>query len=322
MTGEGDLRAESKAEHGPPRRVNPRLGRRGARALGIAMLVASGFVLSGMALLVRLSERFEGLTSSSMAFARFLVGAVIMLSVSRVCRVPLRTGSRRWLALRGVCGAVGVACFFYGITHIGLAKGTLLAFSFPLWAAVLALVLLKERARAGLLVVLVCAFAGLYLVIVPAEGLSGTAARDLVPLVGAVFAGVALVSIRRLRATDSSFVILLSQCVFGMLLMAYPVLTDLPHPSSLGWLLMLAIALTATAGQLMMTFSYRYVSVSEGAAFCLLVPVWNTVLGAAVFGEAFAARGLVGTVLVLGACVYAARPSKRRTTGHPTADER
>lgn len=291
-----------------------------ARRLGIAALVGSTLSLSAMGLLVRMARDFGGLTSSSVAFVRFLVGASIVLAVSRLGRMPLRTGSVRWLVARGVCGAVGVACFYYGITHVGLAKGTVLTYSFPLWGAVMAAILLKERFRASLVGVLVCAFAGLYLVIVPAEGLAGASARDLVPLVGAVFAGVAVVAIRRLRATDSPLVILLSQCLFGMLLLAYPVVTELPRPEPLGWVLLVAVGITATAGQFMMTYAYRYVSVSEGAPFTMLVPIWNAVMGVVVFGETFTAQGLVGAVLVLGACAYAAIPQKERPPGKPQRD--
>ena len=155
------------------------------------------------------------------------------------------------------------------------------------------------------------ALGGLYLVIVPPDGLSGVSASDLVPLGGAVLGGMAIVAVRRLRATDSSFVILLSQCTFGLVLLAWPFAADLPAPPAWGWGLLAAIGLTAAAGQLMLTYAYRHVGVTEAAPFNMLVPVWNTGLAVLVFNETLTASGLAGGMLVVASCAYAAGSGRR-----------
>jgi drug/metabolite transporter (DMT)-like permease len=287
------------------------------------MLVGSSLTLSCMAMLVRFTRETQGLGIYAVAFVRFLVCAVTVLAVARAGRIPLRTRSLKWLVLRGVFGATAVTIYYHSITHIGLAKATILMHTFPLWAALFARLFLKERPRPLLLAAAAVALGGLYLVIVPPDGLSAVSAGDLVPLGGAVLGGMAIVAVRRLRATDSSFVILLSQCTFGLVLLALPFAADLPAPPAWGWGLLAAIGLTAAAGQLTLTYSYRHVGVTEAAPFNMLVPVWNTVLAVLVFNETLTASGFAGGILVVASCSYAAGsgPAVRAREGPVTGGD-
>ncbi len=283
------------------------------RALALALLVGSSLTLSCMAVLVRFTKETQGLGIYAVAFVRFFVCAVTVLAIARARRISLRTRSLRWLVLRGVFGATAVTIYYYSITHVGLAKATILLHTFPLWAALFARIILKEKSRPLLLAAAAVALIGLYLVIVPPDGLSAVSAGDLVPLGGAVLGGMAIVAVRRLRATDSSFVILLSQCTFGLVLLAWPFAADLPSPPAWGWGLLVAIGLTAAAGQLMLTYSYRHVGVTEAAPFNMLVPVWSTVLAVLIFNETLTGSGLAGGILVVASCAYAAGSGVRRS---------
>ena len=111
--------------------------------------------------------------------------------------------------------------------------------------------------------------------------------------------------------TDSSLVIFLSQCGFGVALLAIPFALDLPRTSVGGWALMIGIGAGASAGQLMLTAAYKYVKIAEGAAFSMLTPVFNAMLGGLVFHEEITGRAIAGGVLVIGACVYAALLPRR-----------
>lgn len=108
------------------------------RALGIAMLVGSSLTLSCMAVLVRFTKETQGLGIYAVAFVRFLVCAVTVLAIARASRIPLRTRSLKWLVVRGVFGATAVTIYYHSITHVGLAKATILMHTFPLWAALFA----------------------------------------------------------------------------------------------------------------------------------------------------------------------------------------
>ena len=281
---------------------------KGRRGLGFLLLVASTLTLSLMSTLVRFAKTVDGLTSYSVTLVRFTVGAAVVVAIARATGRGLRMGNLRLLAARGALGAAAVTIYFYSITNIGLAKGTILFSTFPLWAGLLAFLFLREPLRLRLAAAMLAAFCGLYLIVVPPEGLSGISTRDLVALAGGVCGGGAIVTVRRLRATESSLVIFLSQCLFGMAVVAWPAVAEPPPLDPVAWAVLLAVGLAASAGQLLMTSAYKYVGVSESAPVNMLTPVWNVALGALVFHEAVSARGYAGALLVLAACTYATLP--------------
>ena len=68
-------------------------------------------------------------------------------------------------------------------------------------------------------------------------------------------------------------------------------------------LLLLAIGVTATAGQLLSTEAYRYVEIPTGSLLGMLVPVFNCVVGITVFRESFSIYSIAGSTMVIGSCI-------------------
>lgn len=71
-----------------------------------------------------------------------------------------------------------------------------------------------------------------------------------------------------------------------------------------GWMLILAIGLFATAGQLVMTYAFKFVPDTQGSILSFCTPVLNVIAGACLFHEAMPVRSWMGSGLVIGACVY------------------
>lgn len=276
------------------------------------MMASASVFFSVMSVLVRAAKGIPGLTAYHSTLFRFLVGGLVCGGAWWLRRRTVRIVNWRWLIARGVLGGAAVLIYFYAITEIGLAKGTILSFTYPLWAGVLAPFVLKERLRIGVLAALAFAFAGLYLIIAPEGSLAGTSWPDLIALLGGLLAGISVLAIKRLRETDSSPVIFLSQCVFGLMMIAYPALRDPMDFSPSGWALLLGIGLLAAAGQLLMTYAFKHVGGAEGALLGMLTPVGNVVLGVLVFREALTGRMILGGAVVLAACAYAALPPGKR----------
>ena len=121
---------------------------------------------------------------------------------------------------------------------------------------------------------------------------------------GGLLGGIAIVAMKRLRRTDSSHVILLSQCVFGWLIVVAPAMHEgFDFPAST-WLALLGLSACATAGQLLTTYAYKLVRVTEGSLIGLLTPVLNVAIGALFFAEAMPLRSWGGALIVFSACGF------------------
>ena len=122
-------------------------------------------------------------------------------------------------------------------------------------------------------------------------------------MVGAIFSGIAVVSIKRLHETDSTYAIFFAQCVVGLWLMIIPANLVPRAIGYFGGILLLGIGIFATVGQLLMTEGYRYLSVTSGSLLSMLVPVLNFFAGVVVFHEHLSLWAIVGSLLILTSCI-------------------
>ena len=184
---------------------------------GTLWMICSAVLFSLMSVLVRVAADEYGANSWLTAEVRFVVCIVLVYAVSFWRREPLRFVNRRWLVSRGLFGGLSASIYFYSITKIGIGKSTIFTYTYPLWAALLAPLLLQERIKLGVLAAVVASFGGLYLIIVPPGGLGHISWFDLVAITGGLFAGWAILSIKKLHETDTSRAIIFSPELFRVL---------------------------------------------------------------------------------------------------------
>ena len=70
------------------------------------------------------------------------------------------------------------------------------------------------------------------------------------------------------------------------------------------------MGLVAAVAQLLMTHAYRFIGAMEGSLLSMLTPVLNVGFGLLIFQEIVTMRFLIGCVIVLLGCTYAAIPQK------------
>ena len=271
---------------------------------GVALILASTAAFCLMSGLVRYAS---GIDPYKTTLFRFVVGLGILGTSALLGKITLRFVNGPLLLLRGLAGGAAILIFFFSISKLGVGKGTVLIYSFPIFGSIFSSIFLKEKIGAFRLGAILMAFAGIYLLAADNgrdSSLFGALGRyELLTLFGAMLGGVALVSVKKLHDTDSSYAIYFAQCVIGLWIVIVPANVV---PCSIGWsggLLLVAIGVASTVGQLLYTEGYRYVQVATGSLLGMLVPVLNYFLGVVVFGEVMSWRSIVGSATVLGACV-------------------
>ena len=192
-------------------------------------------------------------------------------------------------------------CFFYAIAHLQLAEAVLLNFSSPLFIAIIALIWLGEKASASLIFTIIIGFIGVCFVLKPGMGLFTNAAW--IGLISAVFAALAMVTIRRLSTTEPIIRIVFYFSMTATVISGIPLVWAWQTPD---WQPLLAMAFAgcaATIGQLLLTYSY-----SLGPATRVSPYSYSTVIFAAIFGWIFWSETpdiytLVGASLIISAGV-------------------
>ena len=261
------------------------------------LMLASATLLSLMALAAKqASTRLPG---PQVAFVRFFIGCLCCAGAA--ARLGLSAKNRRGLLLRGVLGGASVLCYFLAIEHLPIGVATLLNYTAPVFTAIWATLLLDERLDPRALGALAVTTAGVVLVVQSSSrgGPIGVGPWQLVGMLSAILSGGAVATIREVRKTDGSWEIFTAFCLAGLLITAPPALRGWVPPTRLEWALLFAVGIFSVAGQLLMTYSLRFLTATVAGVIMQVTPVSALGLGAILLGERLPALTFAGVAVTL-----------------------
>lgn len=247
-----------------------------------------------------LSQR--GVGAAETVFARFALGVLFIAAICLFRKRWLGTSQPGMLLLRGVLGGSAVLLYFFSIQTSGAARGTLLNYTYPVWANLFS-IFLGRRPSGAFWVGLGIALLGLWLLLVPAGGLGNKpfGVGEAAGLASAFISGAAVLTVKQLRKTDETLTILASFSMCGLFMSLFffegDSLARLKSTESL--LLGLVVGIIAFLGHLFFTRGYRGMNVQHATLLSLTVPVVASVVGLAFLDEKVSLRLGLGGLLVL-----------------------
>lgn len=269
-----------------------------------AFMVLAALLFALMSVMVKLLS--HSLPNAMVVFLRSSLALLVLLPhILRRGLGLLRTTHLREHILRGIVGMVGMYCFFYVISQLGLAEAMLLNYSLPLFIPLVERVWLGEPTPPGIWKPIALGMLGLVFILKPGLGLFQPAA--LVGVVGALFAATAQVGVRRLTLTDSVTSIVFYFSICSTLIALGPALVTWVTPAASSIPLVLALVAAGTVAQLSMTRAYQLAPATQVGPF-----IYGSVAFAALFDWLLFSRhpdGLssFGTALVVAAGILALR---------------
>ncbi|MDX9881261.1 MAG: DMT family transporter [Prolixibacteraceae bacterium] len=268
---------------------------------GILFTLSSVAFFSLMAALVRSIPHVSSFQSS---FFRFSIGLGIIGILGLFRIVPMQFNDRKNLFLRGLIGGIAVFLFYLAIVKLGIGKGSAYVYSYPVFATLFSMIMLKEKVEPVKFIPIASAIGGLILLSTGKTGgpLLGFGINELIAIAGSLTTGLAVVFVKKLHDSDNSYSIFFSQSIIGFWLFLIPSGLHQGQGNSSDLIILLAIGLVATLGQLFMTEGYRYVNVATGSLFQLLVPVLNLLMAYFIFGEEFNTKESIGAIIIIASC--------------------
>jgi drug/metabolite transporter (DMT)-like permease len=238
-----------------------RLRLRASAVAGPLLMLSAAFLFAVMDCLIKFSGSFFRVWD--IAFYRFGCGMVILLLVFGWRRNPFNGHNHKMLLLRGVAGSLSFLAIALAFTLIPISTALVLFYVFPAFAALFSALFFGEKLNKDLLWVLV-ALCGVAVIL--DSRLEGGILGQIMSLVGAVFAGIAVAAVRKARETNGPVIIYLYFCLAGAVISFVPFIADPQVPSStLEWLVAGGIVGTSLIAQLLMNEGFHYCSSFEGS---------------------------------------------------------
>jgi drug/metabolite transporter (DMT)-like permease len=268
---------------------------------GVLLTLGSVIFFALMAVLVK---AIPNVSSYQTTFFRFAIGVGIIGILALFGVIKLTFNDRKGLFYRGFVGGIAVYLFYLAILKLGVGKGSVYIYSYPIFATLFSMIMLKEKVEPIKFVIIAVSFAGLILLSIGGGkgSLAGIGIWELIAIAGSVTTGLAVVFVKKLHDSDNSMAIFFSQCIVGFWLFLLPSGVTQAIGNLTEILLLVLVGIVATIGQLFMTEGYKHVNVATGSMLQSLVPVFNLLSGWLIFKEKFSTIEIIGAFIIVGSC--------------------
>lgn len=275
---------------------------------GVILMFASTFFLAAMHATIR--HLSEAIHPFEIAFFRSAFAlAVVAPWFYRQGLALLSTRRPGLHALRAVLNVFAMLAFFYALSITPLSTVTALDFTSPIFATLLAALILGEAVGPRRWTAIAIGFLGTVIILRP--GFAAVGLGEILVLLSSLVWAFALLVIKKLSRTDSSATIIAHMALLTMPLTLVPALFVWQWPDGVQLLWLVLVGLLGGAGQLCMTEALRIADTAlvMPIDFCKLP--WVAAIAYLAFGEVPDAYTWLGGAIIFASSLYIAFHERR-----------
>lgn len=265
---------------------------------GIIFLLLSELCFTVSTIFSKLLTNTSNISALEVTFSRFFLGLIVFSAIIYRNSIPLVPNRLSLLVWRGVLNTVAVVLFFLASQYTTITNTHMLNMTYPFFIFLFSpLFFRSEKISSFLYLILIFALIGIWLVINP--DLSSINKGDIFGLLSGVIAAFAVITLNLARKNDSTPIILFYLMSIGTVLNGLIMLPVFVWPQGGQWLLLLASGAVGVAGQICITYGYRYITARAGGLVSTSRILYAVILGMLVFSEALTWRIAAGGLLIL-----------------------
>ena len=233
-------------------------------------------------------------------FLRFFIGFIpIFFIIPKDKIFSFYKTSRPGLhAFRAITGALAIIALFYGLRELPLADVVSLTFAGPIFVTIASIFFLSEKVGVKRWSAVFLGFIGMLLIIQPA--FLDLNYYYISPIVFCIFFACVAISVRSLSKTEANYTIAFyftSLCtIIGLCSIFF---VDWIMPSKIDFLIFIILGLCGSAGNLLLTHSYRLAEASLVTPIKYLSLIFAIIFGFFIWSEVPKVLTLLGAALVV-----------------------
>ncbi|MCL7762346.1 DMT family transporter [Polaribacter sp. Z014] len=217
-------------------------------------------------------------------------------------KIPFLGNNKKLLLIRGLAGVISLTSFFQALNYLAIGTAVSLRYTSPIFAAILALIFLKEKIKPVQWFLFLLAFAGV--LIIKGFGVDVNSIGILLVLLSAISLGVIFVVIRKIGDTENPLVIINYFMVMAFVFGGIMSINHWKNPNLIEWLLLLSLGVFGYVGQIYMTKALQSHETNVIAPLKYLEVVFMIAIGAFWFGEIYNLWTLLGVFLIMFGLLY------------------
>ena len=194
-------------------------------------------------------------------FFRSVVSLVMSYGILKQKRINIWGNNKKWLIIRGIAGSAGLLFFFTTIKVMPLGSAIAIQYLSPIFTSLLGIIIVKEKVLPWQWVFFGLAFAGVLAI----QGFDTrvTGQQALIGIAGALSAGMAYNSIRKLKDSDHPLVIIFYFPLVTIPITGVYLLTNWLQPTFIELSILIAIGVVTQFAQYFMTKAYQADTLSK-----------------------------------------------------------
>ncbi|MEP2237287.1 MAG: DMT family transporter [Maribacter sp.] len=264
----------------------------------ILFMIISTFSFSLMNSFVKYLDHFP---TFEIVFFRTIGSLILGTTYILIKGIPILGNKRRYMIFRAIAGLTAMSLFFMSLKYLPVGTAVSLRYLAPIYAAVFAVFLLKEKLKPIQWFLFLFAFAGV-IVLKGFDNNINTTGLLLV-LAASVFSGLVYVLIRKIGNSDHPLVIVNYFMFTGTVIGGLLSISNWVTPKGIDWLLLSSLGIFGFFGQVFMTKAFQIAKTNLVAPLKYIEVIFTITVGIFWFGDIYSLWSLLGILMIVGALI-------------------
>ncbi|MCB0449337.1 MAG: DMT family transporter [Confluentibacter sp.] len=262
--------------------------------IAIKHMIVSALAFAIMNIIVKY---LNNVNSYQIVFFRSLGSVFFSFGYLLKNKIPIIGNKNKLLILRSVVGAASMLFFFMSIKYLSVGTAVSLRYIAPIFAAIFAVFILKEKIKPVQWLFFVVSFIGVLVL----KGLDAQidSLGLLLVLIAAMLSGLVFIMINQIGQTEHPVVVVNYFMITAMVLGGVLSIGNWVTPTGKEWPLLLSLGVVGYFGQIYMTKAFQTASTNLIAPLKYIEVVFTVLLGIALFDEIYTFWSLLGIALII-----------------------
>lgn len=272
--------------------------------LGIWLMTATTLVFAVQDGLSRhLADEYNVLMVVMIRYWFFAAFVIFLAKRQGILTQALKTEQLGLQIFRGALLAAEICVTVLAFVWLGLIESHAVFACYPLIVALLSGPVLGEQVGWKRMIAIAIGFVGILIILQPGSGVFSIAA--LVPLLGAAMFALYGLLTRYASRKDSAMISFFWTGIAGSVAMTLVGIWFWKPMAGDDWIWMITLCFSGVLGHWLLIKCYAVAEASAVQPFAYLQLVWVSILGVTLLGETLRTNVMIGTVVVVGAGVFA-----------------